>query len=497
MPKLDALRDKKQQLLAILGMATVLPSIHNQMLYPITFTYNKEGMTSVFIHYFLYAVIMLATVVVFALLKDQALRRFFTNWRALVCFGVIGCTGITLIVGCDFSSIISSIFVSIGIALAAVFVPIYFMFWSMQILTASHKRAAFDFLISFLIFCVFTGVRIALDIHGWPFAIIFPLLSAWLAYEALKLPQKSYPPTGGKFISFPYGQIIPAVVFIYIAAVCKWIVNPDSALFEYPPMDRAIMYAILVVSALILLAIFRPHSKYRPDAPFISIVLGIVFMVINLLVMAAMNQWGDELGFNWGNYPLVEGTILLETVIWLVILAYAQARHLGIVLISVLYLVLVVGAANVISVALMFSSQQFFIDRTTLPTLFISIVAAFIMLIVVIVIMIIMLTRKTEATHEHAPDEPPCVSSINEALDEDALIATLSKTFQLSKRESDTLRLLLKKMPAKAIAEQLYVAESTTQSHIKNIYRKMDVHSRKELLKLADHYKSEKRRDER
>lgn len=53
---------RKQQILAILGMAMVWPSIHNQVLYPLTFSFHKDGAASPYGYYLLYSLVMLATV---------------------------------------------------------------------------------------------------------------------------------------------------------------------------------------------------------------------------------------------------------------------------------------------------------------------------------------------------------------------------------------------------------------------------------------------------
>ena len=39
---------------------------------------------------------------------------------------------------------------------------------------------------------------------------------------------------------------------------------------------------------------------------------------------------------------------------------------------------------------------------------------------------------------------------------------------------------------AKAIAEKLFISESTTKTHMSNIYRKASVHSQQELIALLD-----------
>lgn len=74
---------------------------------------------------------------------------------------------------------------------------------------------------------------------------------------------------------------------------------------------------------------------------------------------------------------------------------------------------------------------------------------------------------------------------------DEAAIERIQETFGLSKRETDTLRLAFRNKSAKEIAETLFVAESTVNSHIKGIYRKCDVHSRQELIALVRRFRKE------
>jgi LuxR family maltose regulon positive regulatory protein len=55
----------------------------------------------------------------------------------------------------------------------------------------------------------------------------------------------------------------------------------------------------------------------------------------------------------------------------------------------------------------------------------------------------------------------------------------------LSQRELEVLRYLTSSLTVPEIAQQLFVAESTVRSHVKSIYRKLDVHRRVEAIERA------------
>ena len=58
----------------------------------------------------------------------------------------------------------------------------------------------------------------------------------------------------------------------------------------------------------------------------------------------------------------------------------------------------------------------------------------------------------------------------------------------LSQRELEVLRLLADGLDSNEIAERLVIAVDTARKHIKNIYSKLDVHSRWEAIKHAEEY---------
>ena len=58
--------------------------------------------------------------------------------------------------------------------------------------------------------------------------------------------------------------------------------------------------------------------------------------------------------------------------------------------------------------------------------------------------------------------------------------------YLLSARETEVLFFLAKGHNATSIQEQLYISEGTTKTHIRHIYRKLDVHSRDELVALLE-----------
>lgn len=64
--------------------------------------------------------------------------------------------------------------------------------------------------------------------------------------------------------------------------------------------------------------------------------------------------------------------------------------------------------------------------------------------------------------------------------------AVISERYLLSRKETEILFLLAKGRNAAAIQEKLYISAGTANTHMRHIYRKLDVHSQQELMDLVD-----------
>ena len=64
--------------------------------------------------------------------------------------------------------------------------------------------------------------------------------------------------------------------------------------------------------------------------------------------------------------------------------------------------------------------------------------------------------------------------------------SSLAADFGLSQREEEILLLLARGRSNKAIAKALFISENTAKTHVYNMYRKLEVHSRQEVLDLLE-----------
>lgn len=519
MPAAKVSKERMRQVACIAGMAMVWPSIHNQLLYPLTFTYPKEGELPLLPFYLVYSLVLLATTLFVAFLdRDLAAKRIFSSKVAMAAFGLMGSAGIALLVACDLGSGGAQWLLGAGTSLSALFVPVHFIFWSLQLVYSSKKRAAFDLILSYLVFCAITTFRLAFGLHAWPFSICYPLVSSVLAVLVLRTPAKEKFALGKTPLSsLPLSLLIPSVVLVYIATVSRCLLNPVSATYSYPPQPRVAIYLCLGVLMTVLAVLFRPRSKIRTHAKLASFSVVAVFLVGAILLTALTTIGAGEPS----NFPTIAGINAVEVFIWLLVLMNAQSKHTGIVRPAAAFLIAVVGASHLISVIAAEGRSLANVSGEQLPVLVPTIVLAFLVAVIANVAMTAMLfkaqqrpvgamsampaergkERRGDQAREKLEDPQRltsrCTSApeavpacLNLAADEEAYLR-MQEAFGLSKRETDTLRLAARNRSTREIAQSLYVAESTVNSHIKGIYRKCDVHSRQELRALVNRFKQQ------
>jgi DNA-binding CsgD family transcriptional regulator len=64
-------------------------------------------------------------------------------------------------------------------------------------------------------------------------------------------------------------------------------------------------------------------------------------------------------------------------------------------------------------------------------------------------------------------------------------IAEMTRFYQLSPREGEILELLLNGRSVPYIANSLFLSQNTVRGHTKSLYRKLNVHSKQELIDCA------------
>jgi DNA-binding NarL/FixJ family response regulator len=69
-----------------------------------------------------------------------------------------------------------------------------------------------------------------------------------------------------------------------------------------------------------------------------------------------------------------------------------------------------------------------------------------------------------------------------------AAVKKAGRRAHLSSREQEVLEMLALGRPPENIAQRMSISLSTVRTHTHNLYAKLDVHSRQELLQLIESY---------
>lgn len=82
-------------------------------------------------------------------------------------------------------------------------------------------------------------------------------------------------------------------------------------------------------------------------------------------------------------------------------------------------------------------------------------------------------------------DAAPAAKLVNYSKEDLRTNSVLVERYKLSEREMDVLILILSAYSASRIAEALFISNNTVKAHTKNLYSKLGVHSKQELLDLV------------
>ncbi len=68
-------------------------------------------------------------------------------------------------------------------------------------------------------------------------------------------------------------------------------------------------------------------------------------------------------------------------------------------------------------------------------------------------------------------------------------MVTLKAHYRLTAREAEIMELMVRGRTVYRIAEELVISENTVRMHSKNIYSKLNVHKKQEMIDLVETFK--------
>ncbi|NTU88350.1 MAG: hypothetical protein HGA54_00345 [Actinobacteria bacterium] len=289
---------------------------------------------------------------------------------------------------------------------------------------------------------------------------LLPLASAFLfrktKHETVFTEYQIAPKTGAKRV--PIKILLPLAIAGLSYGLMQRLITPNSQTDDFINIAA---FAIAAVSLFLTAFLFQKGKGIKVALPYAFSILAIAFVLMPLLPeKTAVVQLVYMLGYNYFYF-----------LVWAM---YGKtAKHFGLEIVQA-YAGITAILAGTEFLGGLFGSQILLL----IPSNF-SFVTSLVAIYGFMLTALISFPYYSKVIENRAETEEGT----------DTLLPKLEKvaaTYNLSKREREILSYLARGRNAQYVSEQLYISHDTARTHIKNIYKKMYVHSQQELLDLID-----------
>ena len=363
---------------------------------------------------------------------------------------------------------------ALGLADAALF-SLGFVFLSVawgdySVRTAGPKTATY-LILSFFVGFVLQQATAFSPMVTTAFFLIAPVLSlgCWFLLPAPE-DGRAYNLSLTSLRSLPLGLITLLVLFLLVGSLFRgFYAMPLSQVGE---SDQLLQNAITMALTLALLLIGMRLPERSRLVNIAWVVVAVAFFA-GLFLVALLNP--QEHGI--GTSITVMARTCMTLLFWITLVNASKRSDASPVLSFGLLFVL----SDIASSAIGYLVPGFIPAVRSIGasnSLGIALACAFMLLVASMVFLSSQVIRSAGA--KAAPDSGQAPTDAAWGID------AVAEAAGLTPRETEVARYLARGYSQKKISEMLVVSDGTTQSHIKSIYRKLDVHSRQELIDLAE-----------
>lgn len=309
-------------------------------------------------------------------------------------------------------------------------------------------------------FALFSTMHSAMQ---YLFAIALPILSGWMNLNADAEPAGSYEkPKPSEQVSPLWRVAVGIFVLGFAAGFMRDIRTVDSST-GYPSEYFATYLSVMAIAVVIFLVLSRNNKVLNVDLllrpAVVVMTLGVMLLPIlgeESLAPAAMTK---------------AGYTCFEMLVWVMIGALCHRNRLSPVSIFALGRALIAGSGLLGSAVAPVASPLIMENPTY------TVVLSFGLAAVLMILSSFILTNETLSRLWETPakKQPTFKKRCYEAFD----------LYELSDRQKEIAYLIASGRDANYISENLYISKGTLNSHRLRIYRKLDIHSRQELLDLV------------
>ncbi|WP_143412171.1 helix-turn-helix domain-containing protein [Arabiibacter massiliensis] len=268
------------------------------------------------------------------------------------------------------------------------------------------------------------------------------------------------------------GQKIPKILLLTIIAAC--VMEGVVAAVDYSEMDdvsKIVVFSLayIVAAGLIYVVVLRSRSNYN----------NAIFRVCFPVMAAGVSLFVFEGAFalNVGTFIFLVGRQLFAATI-LALVVYL-IRYLG----SDYYLLSVSAVVGAMLGSCVGLALYGFLGQTAPPAILPPTFLVY-LLLGVLLVAIYLMSASNLKTRWGMVAIDDSEEKVGLTFEQSCLI--LAEKWGLTKRESEIVALMVKGRDKQAIAEKLYISEGTVKVHARNIYQKMGIHSKQELIDLVE-----------
>lgn len=383
--------------------------------------------------------------------------------RVLACAGIAGCA---LLARADAlpSPTAWSI---VGLTLSAAFVATMFVALGMWLAQCTPQEVIACTLCSYLLFRLLSLIQSAC---GFELSYLAPLVLATVSCALPAGPDRKQLNTSWRACmrATPWGLCALLVVFLFVSTVFLDVCTENSTIVSGEEFGRQLVSfpvsLLLVLGSLLLLCLYG-HTR-ATFALITSIVL-IVYSGIWLVVILFPDRY----------HLLASAKLFLTPFIWLMLACSASVQRVSARPSFAIFGILILPVMHSLSFG-MVSQVGLLWGVAQLPGARWVAVGA---LGIVIVLAVAALLG------HHAEQNRSARQQTGDAIDDLCRTATLP--FGLSERELEVVTAVYRGHSAKMIAADLSLSPSTIRGNTLHAYRKMDIHSKQELIELIDRHK--------
>lgn len=465
----------KMRVLTVVGLSFLWSVLYSDIYFPLSFVFGdggsfSQGDLSLFHTLFCAVLLCLLAICFIARRLIQNLVRFHARTLSVVS-AAIGTVGALVLAFGSSARQIEEVEVGAATALLAIWLVLVLLGWTSALTRTDESEMAQNVCLSFV---VHLAVLSLVLLAGVP-VVVYLLVCPFFASCALVLLSGRSERSGfmgmRAFKELPFKILVPLWFFIFLGVVStRLMVGSSNGVLTNDSRFLTIVPSLIIAGTMTVWCFF---SRWSSDMEFSMFSFLAVAAVFGFVVVILLNQ--HEFPFSTKRIA-VASEHCQELLCFMVLVSACIRKRLSPLVAVISFL----GACFLVPRFVANDAVFFLGAGVTLDASGSMAAVSAAVIFVFTVLIVVLLMRYGKQYRDRSLDqEGKCLIERCERL---------AQTGGLSKRETETMVYLCEGMSVKDVAETMCIAESTVKTHVKHIYEKLDVHSRRDLSQLVDGY---------